>query len=135
MTAGVSLPPRRGATVVGAAQSRPPSPEWLATIAMSGRGSVEVKPDCPPKYTVPSPAAETHGSLAVSEVPPVQRVRPGIVLRFHVLPPSSDEATRSSRALKAADTSCFQVAMMLRGFAGLTVIAGSVSRPVGFSLS
>src|SRR6266540_2706762 len=134
VTAGCSLPPRRGATVAGPAQWRPPSTEWLAAIATSG-GSVEVKPDCPPKYTVPSPPAETHGSLAVSEVPPMQRVRLGIVLRRHVLPPSSEEATTSSRALKAADTSCFQVATMLRGFAGLAVIAGSISRPVGFSAS
>jgi len=56
----------------------------------------------------------------------VQTVRPGIVLRVHVLPPSSEEATRSLRA-DAGPTSCFQVATRLRGLSGLTVIAGSSS--------
>ena len=84
---------------------------------------------------MPSPPAETHGSLAVSDVPPVQRVRPGIVVRRHVLPASSEDATTSSRALKSAERSCFHVATMLRGFLGLTAIAGSRTRPLTLSWS
>jgi hypothetical protein len=60
----------------------------------------------------------------------VQAVSPGIVRRFHVLPPSSEEATRSLRDWLAGPTSCFQAATMLRGLAGLTVIIGSSSWPV-----
>ena len=96
---------------------------------------MDVRPACPPKYAVLSPPKETHGSLAVSEVPPVQRVSPGMAVRRHVLPPSNDEATTASRALKAGEMSCFQVARRLRGFRGLTAIAGSTTRPVIFSSS
>jgi hypothetical protein len=42
----------------------------------------------------------------------VQTVRPGIVPRFHVFPPSSEEATRSVR-VELGPTSCFQAAMMI----------------------
>ena len=49
------------------------------------------------------------------------------------LAPSSDDATRSVRA--AAPRSCCQVAMMLCGLAGLTVIAGSISSPAILSPS
>src|SRR6266516_842658 len=132
--AGRSLPPIGGETIAGAAQLRPSLPEWLATIATSG-GSEETKPACPPKYAVPSAPKETHGSLAVSAVPPVQRVRPGIVVRCHVLPPSNEEATRSSRALKGPDRSCFQVATMFRRSVGLTAIAGSITSPVTLASS
>src|SRR5262249_62269285 len=75
-----------------------------------------------------------HGSEATSAVPPVHTVRPGIVRRAHVLPPSSEEATRSVRA-DTGPLSCFQVATILRGFAGLTVIAGSVTKPATWNLS
>src|SRR5215212_4069319 len=76
---------------------------------------------------VPSGPADSHGSVAESAVPPVHTVRPGIVLRFHVLPPSNDDPIRSLRAVKPR--SCCQVATMFRGFDGLTVIAGSISSP------
>src|SRR4029450_7822490 len=98
-------------------------------------GSVDTSPAWPPKYAVPSPPKETHGSLAVSDEPPVQRVKPGTVVRRHVFPPSREEATRSSRALYTGEMSCFQDAMRLRGLFGLTAIAGSTTRPVVFSSS
>jgi hypothetical protein len=46
--ASVSLPWSGEATVAGAAQVRPPSPEWLATTAVVG-GSVEMSAAKPPK--------------------------------------------------------------------------------------
>jgi hypothetical protein len=127
--ASVSLPCSGLATVAGGRQVRPPSRERLATTAVVG-GSVEMSAPRPLKYTVPSPPAATHGSEPASAVPPVQAVSPGMVRRFHVLPPSREEATRSLRDWLAEPTSCFQAATMLRGLAGLTVTAGSSSWPV-----
>src|SRR3954447_17309235 len=77
---------------------------------------------------MPSTPAETHGSEPPSEVPPVHFDSLGIVLRRHVRPPSSEEPMRSLR-VESGPTSCFHVPTMLLGFAGLTVIDGSVSWP------
>src|SRR4051794_41884151 len=58
-----------------------------------------------------------------------------MVVRRHVLPPSNEDATTSSRPLYTGTMSCFQVATMLRGFLGLTAMAGSTTRPSIFSSS
>src|SRR4051794_10174603 len=58
-----------------------------------------------------------------------------MVVRRHVLPPSNEDATTSSRPLYTGTMSCFQVATMLRGFLGLTTMAGSTTRPSIFSSS
>src|SRR5512132_798751 len=78
---------------------------------------------------MPSPPADSHGSVAKSAVPPVHTVRPRIVRRVQLLPPSGEAATRSLR-VDTGPASCFQVATRLRGLAGLAVSIGSSSYPV-----
>src|ERR671939_1907784 len=68
--AGVSLPSACGTSVVGTAQLRPPSTEWLATTVWNGVSPPKKKGARPAKYTVPSLPEDSHGSAALSAVPP-----------------------------------------------------------------
>src|SRR5262245_47546530 len=124
--AGLSLRRSGAATVVDMFQSRPRVSDRLATIPAM-RPSLENDAATPMTYAVPSPPTESHGSPEASAAPPVQAVRPGMVLRFHVLPPLWLAATMLERAATPSPTSCIQLVTMLRGLRGSTAIEGSLS--------